>query len=467
MTTTDQPATPAPPDDAELRRALTIVADGRAYTREHFRTPKTTYVGHTPSDVYDAAIDTLVAGLTHLLNGADQPTAPNFVSRVHARAMHQATPAFPDIPVSHRTPHTYHQFNSVCAWCRPDQEYARLKAVIAAADAERAGEQPADLREAIIEALDTRVAAAGITDPDPITSADFADVVLPVIQAAAEHRERAVARWRAEADRQATEVREMRAAIGRLIEAGVAEELGRRREQVGPVTVQHSPEGSYVVGAPEPADLREAIARALFLQAHPGCESTWAELAPDPAHDIPAAAAGAAWYRLADVVVPVVERHIADLERELDETREAHIEALQREMRAYQEASTPDATAGDTPASAAPADPLTTLRAALLDLEELDDPDREWWELKVDSQILPAVRAHTTADARRARAEGAAEALEALSARLLRHRDELPHGRSPQMDGRRIGLEDAATIARSLAVEPGERAARTAAGGGK
>lgn len=62
---------------ADLRAALKVVADGRAYTREHFSRPPTGYVGHTPAAEYDAAVDAIVAGLTDILDSTQSGPSPH------------------------------------------------------------------------------------------------------------------------------------------------------------------------------------------------------------------------------------------------------------------------------------------------------------------------------------------------------------------------------------------------------
>lgn len=46
--------------EMSVQDALRIVREGRAYTVEHFGFSKTSYVGHTPSNEYDRAVDRLV-----------------------------------------------------------------------------------------------------------------------------------------------------------------------------------------------------------------------------------------------------------------------------------------------------------------------------------------------------------------------------------------------------------------------
>lgn len=55
-------------DLQELRRALATVADARAYLRANFSAPSTGYVGRASAAEYDAAVDTLVSGLTVILD---------------------------------------------------------------------------------------------------------------------------------------------------------------------------------------------------------------------------------------------------------------------------------------------------------------------------------------------------------------------------------------------------------------
>lgn len=71
----DPPPNEPPGDD--LRAALKVVADGRAYTREHFSRPPTGYVGHTPAAEYDAAVDAIVAGLTDILDSTPPGPSPH------------------------------------------------------------------------------------------------------------------------------------------------------------------------------------------------------------------------------------------------------------------------------------------------------------------------------------------------------------------------------------------------------
>jgi hypothetical protein len=50
-----------PVDLDALEVSARIVAEARAYRREHFEIPPTGYVGHTPAAEYDAHIDALIA----------------------------------------------------------------------------------------------------------------------------------------------------------------------------------------------------------------------------------------------------------------------------------------------------------------------------------------------------------------------------------------------------------------------
>lgn len=59
---------------SEVREALNVVAEGRAYTREHFPVGNPDkYVGHHRADDFDAAIDVLVAWVIAVLVREEAP----------------------------------------------------------------------------------------------------------------------------------------------------------------------------------------------------------------------------------------------------------------------------------------------------------------------------------------------------------------------------------------------------------
>jgi hypothetical protein len=91
-------------------------------------------------------------------------------------------------------------------------------------------------------------------------------------------------------------------------------DLGHTRETIGPVVVEHSPRGSYVVGSTEPpTDLRDAIARAAGLaiaQCHDDGPLTWHPCGQ--CQGTPCACSGEPFsVVVADAVLPVVARHVA------------------------------------------------------------------------------------------------------------------------------------------------------------
>jgi hypothetical protein len=61
-------------DHEQLRRAWTVVMEGRDYTREHFPNGSAgKFVGRLPAEEYDAALDLLLAELPRLIDGQEAP----------------------------------------------------------------------------------------------------------------------------------------------------------------------------------------------------------------------------------------------------------------------------------------------------------------------------------------------------------------------------------------------------------
>lgn len=94
----------------------------------------------------------------------------------------------------------------------------------------------------------------------------------------------------------------------------IRRDLGHTRETIGPVVVEHSPRGSYVVGSPEPpTDLRDAIARTAGLaiaQCHDDGPLTWHPCGQ--CQGTPCACSGEPFsVVVADAVLPVVQAHVA------------------------------------------------------------------------------------------------------------------------------------------------------------